>query len=50
MTKEQIDAKRKEFLQEAFAMYNIDMPAGLPAGAPTGGSTLKYDAATGTIK
>jgi flagellum-specific peptidoglycan hydrolase FlgJ len=50
LTAEKAEQARQRILRETYERFNIPLPAGMYAAGPQAGATLKYDAATGTIK
>lgn len=50
LTAEKAEQARQRILRETYERFNIPLPAGMYAASPQTGATLKYDAATGTIK
>jgi len=50
LTPEKSKAAYDRILRETYERFNIPLPAGIYSASPQTGATLKYDAATGTIK
>ena len=50
LTPEKAAAAEQRFLREAYERYKIPLPPSIGAAGPRVGASLKYDAATGTIK